>query len=545
MDPLFAAGTALVVSLAIIPLMVRLAPRLRLLDEPNARKVHASPIPRVGGWGICVGTLTASLLWLQMETLAAGFALGGLMLLLAGAADDMFELHGWTKLFLQLVAVVPIVIYADLGVYVLPLVADVALPTAAALFLSVLAMIVCINATNTSDGLDGLAAGTTLLSLFGLLYLAYVVDAAQVPLMAAAALGGLIGFLRYNTHPAIIFMGDLGSQFLGFTVGFLSLSLIQTDVSTISPWALLLVLGLPIADIAVVAFRRFIARKPLFVGDKTHIHHRFLDLGFSHSQSVVAFYALQGSFVFFGVVMRNSDTWKILLVYGLQIAAIYTFLHLAEASFGSQPVNRDDASGQQKPNGEPRQILLWVPRLAIETVLPLVIVTASAISLEVTKDFGILGAILLLPLVARYANSGMKSLWATRVSVFLVASAVLYVYTNNRPFVSTASWFAETACISLLAVMAMVAVKFSPKRRKEEFHTTATDSLLIVFAILAIVALRFTPSAFNAYYLIYLPVILYTCELLMVERRRRTNWLPPAATLSAAILAVRGLFFGA
>jgi UDP-GlcNAc:undecaprenyl-phosphate GlcNAc-1-phosphate transferase len=544
MDPLFAAGSALVVSLAVIPIMIRLAPMLRLIDEPNARKVHVRPIPRVGGWGICIGTLTAILLWLPIKILAASFIIGASILLLAGAADDIFELQGNTKLLLQLVAVIPVVIFADLGVDILPLVEDIHLPSAPGLALAALGLVVCINATNTSDGLDGLAAGSTLLSLFGVLFLAFTAEVHEVLIMAAAALGGLIGFLRYNTHPAIIFMGDLGSQFLGFALGFLALALMRSDVSTISPWALLLVIGLPIADIVVVAARRLIARKPLFKADKTHIHHRFMGLGFSHTQSVVAFYALQGSFIFFGVALRNSEAWKIALVYALHVAAIYGFLHLAEASLEEVRGKWLEANGQPQIGGEPRQMLLWVPRLVVETVLPLVLITGAAISTEVTRDFGILGALLLTIVAVRQFSPRLRSTSATRVPVFLVASAVLYVYTNNRPFISTVSWIAEIACMVLLASMALAAVRFSPKRRKEEFRTTAMDSLLIVFAILAIIAFRFTPSAFNPYYLIYLPVVLYTCELLMIERRRRTSWFPPAPAFSAAILAVRGLFTG-
>jgi hypothetical protein len=128
--------------------------------------------------------------------------------------------------------------------------------------------------------------------------------------------------------------------------------------------------------------------------------------------------------------------------------------------------------------------------------------------------------------------------------VFLAASAVLYLYTDNRPYVSTLSWSTEFIVIAVLAIMAFIAVKFSPKRRKEEFRTTAMDYLVVVFAILAIVALRTIPSAFNPTFLIYLPVILYACELLMIERRQRRNWLPPAAMAAAAVLAVRGLFVG-
>ena len=543
MDPLFAAGTALVVSLALIPLMIRLAPQLGLLDEPNARKVHISPVPRVGGWGIAGGALIAVLLWQPLDALARAFLFGGLVLLAAGATDDARDLRGRTKLILQFLAVVPVVLYAGLAVDVVPLAYDIHLPFWLAALLSIIGLIVCINGTNTADGLDGLAAGAALLSLFGILYIAVTTNAVDILLMTAAALGGLVGFLRYNTYPAMLFMGDLGSQFLGFVVGFLALALLHSAPEAISPWALLLLIGLPTADIAVVAFRRAIAGISLFRADKTHIHHRFMDLGFSHSQAVTTIYTLQGSFVFFGVALRNSESWKILLVYGLHLAVIYGFLYLAETAQADNTSMKVGA-GNDRAASAPRPALLWAPRVLLETVVPLVLITGAVVAAKVPTDFGILGAALLAMLVARLFVKPLRRITATRVPVFLTATAVLYLYSNYRPFESEVSRFTEIIVMVTIAAMALVAVKFSPRRRKEEFRPNGMDYLLVIFAILAVVALRATPSAVNPYFLVYLPVTLYSCELILIERRQRTDWLPPAALVAAAIITVRGLWLG-
>jgi UDP-GlcNAc:undecaprenyl-phosphate/decaprenyl-phosphate GlcNAc-1-phosphate transferase len=543
MDPLLAAGTALAISLAVIPLMVRLAPRFGLLDQPNARKVHVHPIPRVGGWGIAIGAMAAIMLWLPVQPVSVAFVFGGLVFLVAGAADDMHDLRGRTKLILQAIAVVPVVVFGDLLIEVIPLWREWTLPYPVALAVSAVGLIACINATNTSDGLDGLAAGATLLSLFGILYLAFMAEAVGIMLMTAAALGGLVGFLRYNTHPAVIFMGDLGSQFLGFAVGFLALALLQIDPGVISPWALLLLIGLPTADIAVVAIRRLNAGVSLFRADQTHIHHRFLDLGFSHTQAVIIVYTLQGSFVFFGVALQDSEPWKIIMVYVLHLAIIYGFLYLAETSGSERAPAREESRGRR--NGEPpRQALLWAPRIVLETLVPLVLVAGAIVASRVPLDFGILGALLLAVLLARQFSQRMQSVFATRIPVFLTTSAVLYLYTHYRPFASGLSLVTEFAAVGLLATLAFIAVRFSPKRRKEEFRTTSMDYLLVVFAVLAVIALRTIPSAVNPYFLVYLPIILYCSELLMVERRQRADWLPPAALAAAAIITVRGLLLG-
>lgn len=542
MELLFTAATALAISLAIIPLMIRLAPRLRLLDQPNARKVHSNPTPRVGGWGIAAGTLGAIMLWLPTYNLPLSFLLGGTVLFIAGSADDMFDLPGRLKLVLQFIAVVPVVISSGLVVDVLPLVQSIELPYAVAMPIGVAALVACINATNTSDGLDGLAAGSTLLSLFGLLYLAHVAEASQVLLVAAAALGGLVGFLRYNTYPAVIFMGDLGSQFLGFTVGFLALALLHVSAVQVSPWALLLIVGLPVADIVVVACRRLIANESVFKADKSHIHHRFLGIGFSHTQSVVAFYTAQCSFVFFGVSMHLSETWQIMLVYGIHLVCIYGFLYFAEALNLSRTVwNKRISSKPIGSHNESRLALLWGPRLFLETIVPLALVTCSIVTTKVTVDFGVLGAILLLLMIVRFFVAKMQSTDATRVPVFIAATAIVYLYTNNRPFSTDLAWLLESTVITLLAVSAFIAVRFSPKRRKEEFRATSMDYLIALFAVLTVVALRTVPSAFNPYFLVYLPVVLYACEFLLVERRQRTNWLPPAVAIATGIIALRGL----
>lgn len=533
---------AIIMSVAIIPLMIRLAPRLRLLDHPNARKVHERPIPRVGGWGITIGALAAVLLSAPVGPLATGFLIGGAILLIAGAADDMFDLPGKLKLCLQIAAAVPVVLVAGLALKDMPLSNGLALPFAIGMPASALAIIVCINATNTSDGLDGLAAGATLLSLFGVLYMAFILQSAAVLQLTAAALGGLAGFLRFNTHPAMIFMGDLGSQFLGFTVGFLCLALLSANPNGVSPWALLLICGLPVADIVVVAVRRLIANQSLFKADKSHIHHRLLDLGFSHPESVVIFYTAQSLFVFFGVAMRTSEVWQIVLVYTVLVVLIYGFLHISEAiPNGKRPQRQLDES-VSAATMESRIALLWAPRLVLETVLPVIFVAAALAASEVTWDFGLLGLAMLILLVIRFFSEALRTTSATRIPIFLLAAGVLYLYTNNRPLEGGLVWLTETTLVTVLAAMTFVAVKFSPKRRKEEFHPTSIDYLLVVFAVMAIIALRTIPAVLNPYFLIYLPVVLYASELLLIERRQRTNWLPHAATAAAAILAIRGFW---
>ncbi|MCC5958837.1 MAG: undecaprenyl/decaprenyl-phosphate alpha-N-acetylglucosaminyl 1-phosphate transferase [Ectothiorhodospiraceae bacterium] len=539
MQSLFATITALAVSLALTPIMIRLAPVLRMLDQPGPRKVHMRPIPRVGGWGITLGAMTAVLLWLPVAPLPIAFVIGAAILLLGGALDDHGNLPALVKLAIQLTAATPVVIYAGFSMHTIPLFGEFALPLALALPLTVLGLAVCINSSNTSDGLDGLAAGITLLSLLGMSYLAFVFERSDVLLVSAAAIGGLAGFLRYNTHPATIFMGDAGSQFLGFAVGFLGLALVHTQGVGMSPWALLLLVGLPPADLAVVSIRRVLRGLHPFRPDKTHIHHRLLALGFTHSQSVIAIYLLQASFVFFGVALFSSEPWKVLLAYGLHLSLIYGFLTLAEQAYEHRMKSVQNVS-EVKEERTVRPLLVWVPRVALEIMVPLTLVTFAALATHVPRDFGMLAAASFALLLLRMVRSGTPPSFMNRVPVFMTVAAVLYLYTDNPPFVSQVAQITEIMGMCAIGVMALVAVRYSPMRRRQEFRTSALDVLLIILVLLTFIAVRSSPLAFNPLFLLYAPILLYGSELLLVERRDRREWLLLAVTVSTVILMLRG-----
>ncbi|MEX0729658.1 MAG: MraY family glycosyltransferase [Aquisalimonadaceae bacterium] len=543
MDSLLATITALAVSLLITPVMIRLAPRLQLLDQPNARKIHLHPVPRVGGWGITLGALAAIVLWMPIGPTAVAFIIGALILLLGGAADDSLDLPASTKLLLQAAAAVPVVVHAGLSVDALPLLDGLQLPPALAMTVTGIGLAACINATNTSDGLDGLAGGVTLLSLAGVLYLSYMAESTELLLITAASLGGLAGFLRYNTYPAAIFMGDAGSQFLGFAVGFLGLALVQPVTAGLSPWVLLLLIGLPLADLTVVASRRLLRGEHCFTADKTHIHHRLLNLGLSHNHSVILIYVIQASFVYFAVALAQSADWKILLVYALHLAIIYGFLFLAEGSLRKRrsPISSKAPTGERTPPVRP--ILVLAPRVVLETLVPLILLVCAALATSVPRDFGILGALVLPTLAVRLVTRKAPPSIITRIQVFMVAAAVLYLYTDQRPFISTVSRATEIGGVCAVAIVAWTTLRFSPMRRTQEFQTTAMDYLMAMIAVLTFLALYSAPAFFNTWFLLYLPVVLYGCEIIMVERRERKNWLLPATAVAAAILLVRGLFF--
>ncbi len=165
-------------------------------------------------------------------------------------------------------------------------------------------------------------------------------------MISLATAGGLLGFMRFNTYPARIFMGDGGSQFLGYTLGILAVLLTQEVNPVLSPALPLLLLGLPIADILAVFAQRIYHKMNWFRASKNHIHHRLLDLGFHHYESVIVVYSVQALLVLCAVLMPYAMDASILLTYLVVVSAVFVFLYLAErGGWRLRPVNEVAPSG--------------------------------------------------------------------------------------------------------------------------------------------------------------------------------------------------------
>ena len=298
-------ATALVVGLFVTPLVRNLAFRLDLLDQPGGRKVHQTPIPRLGGiamvvaFGVAIGLATlvspdlgavGGIRPNRAPAILAGVA----VILLIGLVDDLRGMRASMKLLLQVVAAVfawgvglslnrlhmPWGI-VDLGILSLPI--------------TVAWIVGVINAVNLIDGLDGLASAVVLTTLgaFGLLAASDGVDP-TLPIIAATG-GAAAGFLAYNLPPATIIMGDTGSMFLGFVVAAVGISLTQDGIIPQPPWVPALALAVPIADTVWAVVRRTARGDPLFAPDRGHIHHQLLRRNLSQRDAVLLLTAISGA----------------------------------------------------------------------------------------------------------------------------------------------------------------------------------------------------------------------------------------------------------
>ena len=209
---------ALFITVVMVPLFRRLAYKLNAFDEPGERKVHVRPMARTGGLAMAVGILVPLVLWAPPEFSLRPLLLASSIIVLAGFIDDLVDLGHWAKFGSQLLAAAVIVLYGGVKIQsmgsLLPdgwLLADgIAVP------LTIVVIVGVTNAINLSDGLDGLAGGISIITFMVLGYLGFQVGNPVVVMVAAAVIGAIFGFLRYNTYPATIFMGDAGSQLLGF-----------------------------------------------------------------------------------------------------------------------------------------------------------------------------------------------------------------------------------------------------------------------------------------------------------------------------------------
>ena len=266
-----------------------LAPRLGAVDMPGEkRRVHTRATPRLGGLAIAAGFFVSALAFTAPGTALSGVLRGALLVALMGAADDCRALPSPLKLAAQTTAaLLAWRAGARIDVLTLPFSAARFVPVGAlSLPLTLLWMLACTNAMNLIDGLDGLAAGVAAIGSLCLLLVAAAVSEREIAVLLAALAGSCLGFLPYNRCPARIFMGDTGSQLLGFLLGAASTAGMFKSHAALSFLVPLLALGLPLFDTAFAFFRRVLHGKNPFAADRGHIHHRLLDRGLDQKTAV-------------------------------------------------------------------------------------------------------------------------------------------------------------------------------------------------------------------------------------------------------------------
>lgn len=323
----------------LMPGVIKLAGRIGAIDKPDQRKVHATAMPRLGGMAIFTGFIIACLIAFDISGLYRGLILGAGIIFLVGMLDDIYQLSAWIKLLGQIIAA-SVAIYFGIVVYFINNPFDGILNLGLLSIPVTLLWIVGVtNAINLIDGLDGLAGGVSGIAAITMGIIAFMQGQSQVALAAFLLAAAIAGFLPYNFYPARTFMGDGGSNLLGFLLACLAIMGATKSATFISLIIPIVVLGIPIFDTFFAIIRRINNKAPIFKPDKDHLHHRLLALGMSQRRSVLIIYALSSFFSVIAIILSITSSPKavgvlallvLLMVIGADRIGMFTSNHEVE-----------------------------------------------------------------------------------------------------------------------------------------------------------------------------------------------------------------------
>jgi UDP-GlcNAc:undecaprenyl-phosphate/decaprenyl-phosphate GlcNAc-1-phosphate transferase len=527
--------TALSITAALIPVLNRYAARWGLTDKPGPRKVHVVPVPRVGGLAMSVGIAIPLLFWFEISSpLLQGLLCGGGILLFFGVWDDWADLHYGLKFLGQIAAIAAFMILSEVRIADLSWsTTEIELPDILSVLLTFVFLLGVTNAVNLSDGLDGLAGGTALLCLCAIAVLAAASAQGTVLTVTMIEAGAILGFLRFNTHPARVFMGDAGSQILGFSIGALAVTSTAASSSSYSATLPLLIVGLPILDTLSVMWRRMRTGQSPFTSDRNHFHHRLLTIGLTHAQAVAVIYVLQGILFLMAYFLRFESEWLILAGF-----AGFSFCVLITLNLLTQRRPRLSFAWRLPPELSSTRhwpiIAVWIMILGLSAYACMVIVGSHQVSADLIGLSVVL--LILLGLISR-----MRSVDAMfrleRIAAYTVVGLLVYLNQTIIPYVSFSNMLIDLT-VTLIGVAALVRLYFS---RTRGFEFTALD-LLVVFIALVVPNLPGNlalPPAF-ASGAIKAVVLLYVVEMLLTVKFKRP--VPQAfVALTLFAIAARGL----
>lgn len=348
------------VSLLLTPVVKAFSFKVGAVDVPkDSRRMHDHPIPRLGGLAIFFGFLVAVLLFVPIDRAKQGMLLGAVIIVVLGIFDDIYALSAKLKFVVQIGAALVATllgnrierltnpnIFSDNPLWEL---GWLSIPV------TVLWIVTITNAVNLIDGLDGLACGVSTISSLTMLVIALLVSEQDVAMVMAALAGACIGFLPYNFNPAKIFMGDTGSTFLGFIMATMSVQGMFKMYNIISFVVPFLMLGLPIFDVCFAVVRRISKGQSPMAPDRSHVHHKLIDMGMSQKQAVGTLYVISAILGLSAVVLTTSGALKaILILIAMTLAAaigwkLYKGTHFVEKE---EQVGEEDSPEGEKPSDD-------------------------------------------------------------------------------------------------------------------------------------------------------------------------------------------------
>ena len=516
MELAFCFALALFISSVLVPVAIRLAPSMGLVDLPDDdRKIHQNPIPRCGGLAIIFAVFLPVILWLDDVHSYSGLLIGALIIALFGFLDDRYNLNYKWKFIGQVLGVF-IFLSSDFDINKTPFfgLGDVT----PILSYTVLAFFILgvTNAVNLTDGLDGLAAGSSLLGLGFLAYLSFFSGETSLALILISVMGSILGFLRFNTHPATVFMGDAGSQFLGYLAACLAILVTQAETTPVSPILALIIVGIPVLDTLMVMILRIKSGHSPFFPDRQHIHHQLLDLGLKHYQAVAVLYLL--NFILLTVAyftMYKSDVTLLFVYITFCLLTIGLIKILSNSSL--LIVKREEGSNRERRNLFLRRLSWFHSKgsVYIQILLACVwIVLIWPLGKQV-YFIGILSSVVLFLSLLLLFNV-FKSLVLSRAILYIIS--VLAIYTGIYDQSSVPIDLTQNILlVDIIFVFLVIILALCIRLTRREHFTLNTQDVLVLLILTSSTALvvGFDSSSQILNSAIRLAIMLYAAEFII------------------------------
>ena len=334
---------AFIVSYMATPYSIKIAEKIGAIDIPkDDRRMRKKSMPKLGGVAVITGFII-SLIYLVMITYIEGsinlfddnqylkkligMGLGIIVIAITGILDDTKTLNPLQQFMGQLIAACIAVAFGiKIGNINIPFIAEMGLSETVSIIITIIWIVGITNAINFLDGLDGLSSGIAITSCVSLLIIFAINDSPMIAILVITSLiGALFGFLPFNFAPAKTFIGDTGSNFLGYLLSIISILGVAKTYTMAVIVLPMLALGLPIVDVTWAIIRRLVKGKSLkaiFMADKGHLHHRLVRKGFSQKQTVLIMYIISASFGVFAIIILESGIWKAVSFLLMVIAAL-------------------------------------------------------------------------------------------------------------------------------------------------------------------------------------------------------------------------------
>ena len=317
-----------ITSAILVPIMKTVAVHVNAMDYPNERKVHKKPMPRLGGVAIFLSFLVGYMLFANGSVRMLSILIGSFVIVLMGIFDDINPIKARYKFIIQIIAACITTFYGNIVLNDISLFGlNLSFPEPLNYIVTVFIVISITNAMNLIDGLDGLASGISCIYFGTIAIIAGILNntGGLDVILALIMLGATLGFLVYNFPPATIFMGDSGSQFLGFIIAIISLLGFKgtTITSLIVP---LLILAIPIFDVVLAIFIRLIRWNGIMKADKEHFHHQLLKMKFSQRKTILIIYFINFIFAAVSIFYVLGDNQIAIVIYIILMIALLFFV---------------------------------------------------------------------------------------------------------------------------------------------------------------------------------------------------------------------------